>query len=185
MSNIEHIRGTTNTDYSIIIDKYKDLAFSIALKITRNEQDSEEIVQDSFVKVFQSLNKFKNDSQFSTWFYRIVYNTSLSAIRKGKIPTSELNSDQNDKIDNNSHSNVDQILNHQDRRFIIQTAMNKLDELDFTILSLYYYEYKSLKEISFITGKKRNYLKVLIQRARIKLFDQLNDSVKSELRELL
>ena len=185
MSDKERIRGTTDKDYSIIIDKYKDLAFTIALKITKNEQESEEIVQDSFVKVFQNLSKFKNDSQFSTWFYRIVYNTSLSAIRKGKISTSELNSDQNEIIDNKNYNNVDQILNRQDRRFIIQTAMNKLDELDFTILSLYYYEYKSLKEISFITGKKRNYLKVLLQRARIKLFDQLNDSVKSELRELL
>lgn len=183
MSNKEHIRGTTNKDYSIIIDKYKDLAFTIALKITKNEQDSEEIVQDSFVKVFQNLSKFKNDSQFSTWFYRIVYNTSLSAIRKRKVSTSEFNLDKDCMLDN--HNNVDQILNHQDRRFIIQTAMNKLNELDFAILSLYYYEYKSLKEISFITGKKRNYLKVLLQRARIKLFNQLNDSVKSELRELL
>ena len=185
MSDKERIRGTTDKDYSIIIDKYKDLAFTIALKITKNEQESEEIVQDSFVKVFQNLSKFKNDSQFSTWFYRIVYNTSLSAIRKGKISTSEFNSDQNGIIDNNSYNNVDQILNRQDIRFIIQTAMNKLNELDFTILSLYYYENKSLKEISFITGKKRNYLKVLLQRARIKLLDQLNDSVKSELRELL
>ena len=185
MSDKEQIRGLTVSDYAIIIDKYKDLAFSIALKITKNEQDSEEIVQDSFVKAFQSLSKFKNDSKFSTWFYRIVYNTSLSAIRKGKLPTSEFNPIQYDKIDNNSFSNADQILNHQDRRVIIQTVMNKLDELDFTILTLYYYEYKSLKEISFITGRKRNYLKVLLQRARIKLFDQLNDSVKSELRELL
>ena len=47
------------SDYSTIINKYKDLAFNIALKITKNEQDSEEVVQDSFVKAFKGLNKFK------------------------------------------------------------------------------------------------------------------------------
>ena len=49
-----------NCDYSAIINKYKDLAFNIALKITKNEQDSEEIVQDSFVKAFKGLSNFKN-----------------------------------------------------------------------------------------------------------------------------
>ncbi len=80
-----------NCDYSTIINKYKDLAFNIALKITKNEQDSKEIVQDSFVKAFRGLNKFKNESQFSTWFYRIVYNTAISSVRHKKHPIVEIN----------------------------------------------------------------------------------------------
>ena len=94
----------SNCDYSAIINKYKDLAFNIALKITKNEQDSEEIVQDSFVKAFNGLNKFKNESQFSTWFYRIVYNTAISSIRHNKKHiANEIDDNLTDSFENNQH----------------------------------------------------------------------------------
>lgn len=174
-----------DNEYSNIIDKYKDLAYTIALKITKNEQDSEEIVQDSFVKAFQGLSKFRNDSQFSTWFYRIVYNTAISATRRGKLQTTNIDEESIEKIEDIDVAEVTKNLNHQDRIFLIRNAMDKLDELGYTILTLFYYESKSLKEIAAITGKKRNYLKVLLQRARRKLYDELNDSTRSELRHLL
>ncbi len=171
--------------YASIIDQYKDLAYSIALKITKNEQDSEEIVQDSFIKAFQNLNKFRNDSKFSTWFYRIVFNTAISAIRKNRIQTIGIDKELIEKTRNVDTEDVIQNLNQHDRKHIIKKTMDKLDALDFTIITLFYYESKSLKEIALITSNDRNYLKVILQRARGKLLNALNDSDKLELRNLL
>jgi RNA polymerase sigma-70 factor (ECF subfamily) len=97
MASLDYNNDSEYKYYSKLIEKYKDMAYTIALKITRNEQDSEEIVQDSFVKMFQGLNKFKNESKFSTWFYRIVYNTSISALRNKRIKTVDIESVHFDK----------------------------------------------------------------------------------------
>lgn len=171
--------------YASIIDQYKDLAYSIAYKITKNVEDSEEIVQDSFVKAFQNLNKFRNDSQFSTWFYRIVYNTAISATRKPRIKTTWIDNQLINTAESVNLIEITRNLNDSDRDRIIKYAMDKLNELDYTILTLFYHENKSLREIGKIVDKDRNYLKVLLQRARRKLLNELNDSVLLELRQLL
>ena len=172
-------------DYSTIINKYKNLAFNIALKITKNEQDSEEIVQDSFIKAFNGLNKFKKESQFSTWFYRIVYNTAISSKRRNKQIDVEIDDNLTQAIENNQMESAIKNLDEYDRKLLITEALSQLNELDYTILSLYYYEELSLQEISIIVGKKKNYLKVLLQRARLKLYNGLSISLKKELKELI
>lgn len=174
-----------NSDYSAIINKYKALAFNIALKITKNEQDAEEIVQDAFVKALKGLNTFKKESQFSTWFYRIVYNTAISSIRNKKPTTVELGDNLSEALENNQIESAVNYLDEYDRKQLISEALAKLNELDYTLLSLFYYEDMSLKEISKIVGKKKNYLKVLLQRARLKLYKGLSISVKNELKELI
>jgi RNA polymerase sigma factor (sigma-70 family) len=174
-----------NCDYSTIINKYKDLAFNIALKITKNELDSEEIVQDSFVKAFKGLNNFKNESRFSTWFYRIVYNTAISSIRHKKHITLEIDDNLTDTLENNQIESAIKSLEEDDRKQLIKEVLAKLNELDYTILSLYYYEELSLNEISKIVDRKKDYLKVLLQRARLKLYNGLSISLKKELKELI
>lgn len=171
-------------DYSTIINKYKVLAFNIALKITKNEQDSEEIVQDSFVKAFNGLNNFKNGSQFSTWFYKIVYNSAISSIRHKKLSTTEIDDKLTATLENNQIECAIKNLDEYDRKQLIKEALAKLNEIDYTILSLYYYEDLSLKEISKIVEKDKDYLKVLLQRARLKLYNGLSISLKQELKEL-
>src|ERR1035437_5059789 len=76
--------------YAILVEKHKEMVFSIALKILHNREDAEEIAQDVFVKAYQSLANFKNEAKFSTWLYRIVYNTAISKVRKKKIELSPL-----------------------------------------------------------------------------------------------
>lgn len=173
-----------NCDYSTIINKYKDLAFNIALKITKNEQDSEEIVQDSFVKAFNGLNNFKNESKFSTWFYRIVYNTAISSIRHKKHITVDIDDNLSGVMEINQIEGDIKNLDSKDRKRLIEEALTKLNELDYTILTLYYYEEMTLTEISKIVEKKKKYLKVLLQRARLKLYKGLSNSLKKELKEL-
>ena len=68
--------------FAFLVDKYKSMVFSLALRITRDREEAEEISQDTFIKAFQSLNSFQGKAKFSSWLYRIVYNTGISHLRK-------------------------------------------------------------------------------------------------------
>ncbi|MEM8891903.1 MAG: sigma-70 family RNA polymerase sigma factor, partial [Bacteroidota bacterium] len=145
---------------------------------------AEEIVQDAFVKAFRSMHAFRGDSQFSSWFYRIVYNTALSSVRRKEIPRIPIE-DWVEKVDPALTNETSSQMDHKDRSYYIHQALESLSILDYTILSLFYFEGMSLREIAEITGKKRNYMKVLLQRARKKLYEALDESVREELRDLL
>ena len=67
-----------------LIDAYKDIAYNIALSIVHNKLDAQDITQESFLKVFINISRFRNESGFSTWLYRIVYNESLQHLKKMK-----------------------------------------------------------------------------------------------------
>jgi RNA polymerase sigma factor (sigma-70 family) len=81
---IESVRKGNQADYSIIVNRYKNKAFSLLKRMLKNEFDAEEVLQDCFMKAFKSLNSFKGESKFSTWFYRIVYNTALTKLSSKK-----------------------------------------------------------------------------------------------------
>ena len=70
--------------YRGLVDHYKRYAFTIALKILDNRAEAEEAAQDAFIKAFQHLRSFQRQSRFSTWLYRIVFNTAISYQRKRK-----------------------------------------------------------------------------------------------------
>ena len=81
---IEQVLAGNLNAYSHLVDRHKDRAFNLALRICGNTEEAEEITQDSFLKAFRSLSSFKMKSSFSTWLYRIVYNSSISNVRGRK-----------------------------------------------------------------------------------------------------
>ena len=64
------IDGDTNA-FAALVDRYKDLVFTLSLKMLQNREEAEEAAQDTFIKVYKSLSRFKGDSKFSTWLYKI------------------------------------------------------------------------------------------------------------------
>ncbi len=77
------LKGDTNA-FAVLVDSYKDLVFTLALRMIKNREEAEEVSQDTFIKVFKSLDKFKGESKFSTWIYRVAYNTCLDRLKKIK-----------------------------------------------------------------------------------------------------
>lgn len=71
-------------DFKGIYDQYVALVYTVALHYLQNTQDAEEITQDVFVQVHQSLHKFRNDAALKTWIYRITINKSLDFIKYKK-----------------------------------------------------------------------------------------------------
>ncbi len=168
--------------YNKLIDKYKSYVFTITYKILNNKQDAEEAAQDSFIKGYQALSSFNGQSKYSTWLYRIAFNTSISYKRKRKIEVSGL-----DALENmiSTSENATSQLNKQDQRVIIERAMLSLSPIDATIVTLFYLKEHNLEEISKITGHKISSIKVKLFRSRKKLADELKNRLLIEAETIL
>ena len=79
---IRQILAGDLSKFTFLVENYKDMAYSIALRMVNNQEDAEDVVQDSFIKVYQSLGTFRQESKFSTWFYKIVVNTALTKVKR-------------------------------------------------------------------------------------------------------
>ena len=62
--------GDTNV-FAVLVDRYKDLVFTLALRMLKNREEAEEVSQDAFLKVYKSIQRFKGDAKLSTWIYKI------------------------------------------------------------------------------------------------------------------
>src|SRR5512142_656682 len=90
---IEQVLAGKTSAFSSLVDRHKDRAFNLAFRIAGNREEAEEITQDAFLKAFRSLDRFRRQSSFNTWLYRIVYNTAISLVRthkKGILSVEEL-----------------------------------------------------------------------------------------------
>ncbi|WP_111683763.1 RNA polymerase sigma factor [Winogradskyella tangerina] len=166
---INAINNGDTKAYAQIVDRYKDLVYTLALRMLKHREEAEEVAQDTFIKVFKSLHKFKGDSKFSTWIYKVAYNTCLDTIKKNK---KHLNNVAIDEYTFNKLETIDNALDHiinEEKRDLIKKCINKLPEDSSALLTLFYFEELSLEEISKIINVEANTVKVKLFRARKKL----------------
>lgn len=175
------LNGQTN-NFSFIVEKYKDIVFSIALKVLRNREDAEEMAQESFIKAYKSLHTFKGNAKFSTWLYRITYNSCISEVRKKKLKF--VSTDDVQVSDDVEEMNFDGVP-EENRSKYIKAALEKLPEEEYTLILLFYFEEKSIEEICMITGLSESNAKVKLFRARKKLYSILNEMLKGEVHTIL
>ncbi|CAN5372255.1 RNA polymerase sigma factor [soil metagenome] len=168
----------------LIIDKYKIFAFNIALKITGNREDAEEITQDSFLKAFKSLSGFNRTSKFSTWLYRITFNMAVSKTRKKKVFFQDIYYENSSEVKTEVADFPSEELEKTEIKKILEAAMNQLSQDDNLLLTMYYMEEMSMAEVAEITGLEENNVKVKIHRARKKLHQLLKIKLKGELDNL-
>ena len=151
---------------TLLVDKYKDIAYNLALSIVKNKQDAKDITQDSFLKVLENINKFQNTSKLSTWLYRIVYNQSIGFIKRESRTTQIGYSVLVDKYEEDD--------NREDKIQDLYKAINLLDDTDRNVIMLFYLAEKSIKDIAQITGLSTANIKVILHRARKRLFEKMN-----------
>lgn len=161
--------------YNQIIEKYKSYAFTLALNILNNREDAEEAAQDSFIKAYQHLKNFNRQSKFSTWLYRIVFNTSVSYKRKQKAKKETL-----ETVKYTYYESYSSEVEIKDQQKFIHQALQKLLELDRTVITLFYLKEFSLEEIAEIINLNVNTVKVRLHRARKRLADEMKTILKEE-----
>jgi RNA polymerase sigma factor (sigma-70 family) len=164
---IHRIRaGGEGHRYSVLMDRYKDASFTLAVRMLHSREDAEEAVQDAFIRAYRSLDSFEERSKFSTWLYRIVYNVCLTRLeRRGKT----------------EHVSFDEGIEHEDA-FLNQSVPHDYERTDLlafikatidtmpakyaTVLTLFYLQDMMLDEIAEITQLPPGTVKVQLHRAR-------------------
>jgi RNA polymerase sigma factor (sigma-70 family) len=167
---IEQVKQGDLLAFRLLVDMHKTLAFNIALQVSRNKEDAEEIAQDAFLKAWQAIHSFKGESRFATWFYRIVYNLSISKTRKKKMETSPIDDIHISEKDIADALEAHHLLEKEDRVLHLERALLELSEDESLILTLFYNHEKTIDEISHITGYSVSNVKVKLHRARKRLY---------------
>lgn len=174
------IEGNTN-EFSVLVNQYKVLVFTLSYKILKNKEEAEEASQDTFVKIFSSLKKFKGDSKFSTWIYKITYNTCLDRLKKiKKQNTTVYIEDFNEhqvKVIETAFDNVDEKVKNQK----VQECLLLLPSKEAFLLTLYYFDDQSTEDIAKIIDCSANNVKIQLFRSRKKLASILKERLKPEM----
>jgi RNA polymerase sigma-70 factor (ECF subfamily) len=178
---IDSVRKGNEADYSIIIDRYKNKAFSLLKRMLKNEFDAEEVLQDCFLKAYNSLGSFKGESKFSTWFYRITYNTALTKLSSKKRKTENEMSSIDEHFDLASDNDLVDSEN-KDLNELINELVNQLPEKNATVINLFYLNEMSCEEISKVLNISVSNVKVLLHRSRNALKQHI---IKNDLGEEL
>ena len=166
--------------FSHLIDRYKDMVYTLAYKMMRNHEEAEELAQDAFVKAYQSLKSFRGSSKFSTWLYKITYNSAISRLRKNR--PDQYSIDESDYLANEyaETRNGFEELVLAERKRMLNRSLKELDGEEEFLITLYYYEEKKLEEIADITGLTKNNVKVKLFRARKRLLSLLERYMEKE-----
>ena len=174
------LKGDTNA-FAILVDRYKNMIFTLALKMLKSREEAEEVSQDTFIKAYKNLSKFKGDSKFSTWLYKIGYRTCLDSLKKNK---EKYNTDTIDEVTINKIKSTEGILEgieRKERAKVINVCMLSLPEDERSILWMFYFEELSLKEIIEVTDYSEANVKVKLHRARKRLLGIVEKNVEPEL----
>ena len=174
------LNGDTRS-FGVLVERYQNFVFTIVYRMVKVQEEAEEVSQDSFIKAFESLSSYRGESKFSSWLYSIAYRKALDAIRKNKkYKASEIIDDitegEIDSIDNALH-----FLEEKERKKTIQDCILKLPEDQAAIITLYYFEDQSVREIAGITRLSEDNIKVKLYRSRKKLFTLLKHFVLPEI----
>jgi len=174
------LKGDT-ASFGKLVERYQDFVFTIAYRIMKVREEAEEVAQDSFIKAYESLNSFRGESKFSSWLYSIAYRKALDALRKNKkYKASEIIDD----ITEGEVSGIEDALHYledEERKKAIQDCILKLSEDEATIITLYYFQDQSVREISTITNLSEDNIKVKLYRSRKKLFGFLKHFILPEI----
>jgi RNA polymerase sigma-70 factor, ECF subfamily len=151
-----------------IVVRHQSYAFAIAFRYICDEFDAEEIVQESFIRIWSHLQDFDSRTKFTTWMYKIVVNLCYDKTKSNKRRTNLFTRLNNDSFSENymSHIDPEQELSNKEMAALIQTLGNGLSEKQRMIFLLRDLQDLSTKEVSDITGFSESAIKTNLCYAR-------------------
>ncbi|NND63119.1 MAG: RNA polymerase sigma factor [Flavobacteriaceae bacterium] len=174
------LEGDTRS-FGLLVEKYQAYVYTISLRMLKVKEEAEEVAQDTFIKAYASLSGFRGDSKFSSWLYSIAYRKALDRLRKNKrSQTSEL-FEEITEGDTALVENALDMLESKERRQKIKECIMQLPKTEAVLITLYYFEEQSVKEIAQIVDLSEENIKVKLFRSRKKLFNLLQSYVMPEI----
>lgn len=170
---IQRITEGEKNLFRTLVEAHGDMVFAMLCRMTGNRQDAEDLAQEVFVKAYFSLKKYRGESSFSTWLYRIAYNMAVSSLRKGnRLPAKERLSDREMVLSSGMDESGEDVefkqLREKQYEALERAIMELLPQERFLVTS-FYEEGRSINEIADITGMSPGNVKVRLFRCRSRL----------------
>ncbi len=181
---ISRVLGGNTRSFADLVERHKDKAMTIAMRMLRNREEAEEAVQDAFVRAFNALGQFENRSAFSTWLYRILFNVCSTILSKRGESLQSISSDKNEEEHDDEIPDFseipDLIVEGKEFRQQVIEALNELPPLYSGIATMFYLDDLSYEEIVTITGSPLGTVKARLFRARAMLRNGIVRRISTE-----
>lgn len=168
---LQEIAAGNAEAFSILVHRHSDRFYGLAWRLTSNNQEAEDVVQDAFLKLWNAPDAFDSSKgvKFTTWFYRVVSNVAIDRIRKRKRfwVTDDFDSHASQT------QGTEESLIDREQQFLLEQAIQRLPEKQRLALNLCFYEGVSNKEAAEIMGVGVKAIESLLMRAKSKLKDML------------
>ena len=175
-------------DFRAIVESHQEKVRNTCFRYLKNREDADDVAQDVFIQVYESLGHFREDAELSTWIYRIAVNKSLDFIRKKKRKKrfAQLTSlfginEEKEEIVLPATDNPQQDLENKERKQVLDSALDQLPENQKTVIMLSKYEGFSNKEITEIIDLSLSAVEALMHRAKKNLQKLLHDYYEKNL----
>ncbi len=149
-----------------LMNGYSDFAFRVAFRILNEEKEAQDVVQESFIRVWEKIESFKIEKNFSNWLYRIIVNKCYDALRKNKIILLHLDAQQWEYNKLESDENPEQELNNKELGIMIRTLTKNLSHKQKVVFILSELEDLSHDVIAEITDMTKTSIKSNLNHAR-------------------
>jgi RNA polymerase sigma-70 factor (ECF subfamily) len=160
-----------------LVRRYQDRLYHCVYRLVDNAEDAQDIVQDAFLNAYQSLDRFKGDSQFFTWLYRIAFNASISLKRKQRVvlalKTSRTGTGAGEPLDPSESNRPDYSLQKADQERRVQRALNRLSPEHRAVLVLKDMEGQKYEAMAEILRVPVGTIRSRLHRARLELRELL------------
>jgi RNA polymerase sigma-70 factor (ECF subfamily) len=169
-----------------LIVKYRERLFGVVYNLTANREDAADLTQDSFIKAFQSINRFQGNCSFFTWLYKIAVNTTLSHLRKNKMRSffslEKLNEEGSaaeviEKLTDKNGADRDAYLRELQEK--LNEALLKLSIAHRTVITLFEIDGLSHGEIAEIMGCSEGTVRSRLHYAKQVLQGELSKYIRS------
>jgi RNA polymerase sigma-70 factor (ECF subfamily) len=161
---IDAVRAGNRDAFRVLVERYSRGVFRLGYRMTGNEQDAEDVVQEAFLRAFRQLNRYESRSSFSTWLYRIAANYSLDLIRARRSSDSV-----EDIILTETSAGPERLYNSTRVQETVDAALESLTQQERTAFVMRHYEGLSIEEIGGTLGINNNAAKHSVFRAVQKL----------------
>ncbi|MBB4825225.1 RNA polymerase sigma-70 factor (ECF subfamily) [Sporosarcina luteola] len=159
--------------FANIINKYKNPLYATILRMTKNPQDAQDLVQDAFIKVYRNLHKYDGSGPFSGWLYRVAINHCMDEFRKKRYSTVQVQMDE-EKIVNPTHPEIVFLKKEKSRQ--LERLISTLPVDERLIILLRYVNEISYEEIAELMGVPLSTVRNKLHRAKKKM----RETVKRE-----
>jgi len=168
---IEGLRKQSPKAQQQMLDRYGRDVFAQVVRLVTVTENAEEVYQDVFMKVFSNIKRYDEQrSSLKTWVSRIAYNEAISFLRRRSTPTIYFE-DHGNEAQELSDAEVDETFGHANQETVqlIRAALKHLPPEERAIITMFYYEEMSLKEIAYVTESIPTTVASRLSRTRKKL----------------